>query len=229
MVTQIHFTTQCKSIAAELYAPAGTGISETGLVVVTYGSDGLTDNLSGPWATMIRDYAESLANSGLVAMIPDYFAVTGTQPGPSIFDVIAEHRDKWQSAISDAIDHARTTSLVSTSRIGLLGFSLGGHLCLRLRDKADVLVEYFAPVLDGIGTPGNLTHAQIHHGTADSLPGTGFSNAEAIKTTLKREGTSTELFAYAGASHGFIGDDQANTDARKLSKDRTLEFFRSHL
>jgi dienelactone hydrolase len=116
---------------------------------------------------------------------------------------------------------------VDAARIGLLGFSLGGHLCLRVRAKAKILVEYFAPILDGIGPAGTLTHAQIHHGKADQFPGTGFSNAETIRKRLELEGTSTELFAYPGAGHGFIGDDQPNTDARTLSKKATLTFFQT--
>lgn len=215
-----------KSITAELYTPAG---ATTGLIVVAYGSDGLTDHLSGPWATMIRGYAESLAEKGFTALIPDYLAVTKTQPGPEVFEMIPHCRDEWQEAIADAIDHAKTLSTIDPKRVGLLGFSLGGHLCLRLRAKASVLVEFFAPVLDGIGWRGALTHAQIHHGEADRVPGTGFPNAVTIADTLKHEGASTELFPYPDAGHGFIGSDQGNTSARDLSKARTLSFFQAHL
>ena len=105
MATQIDFTSQKgKPISAELYTPVGT--TGTGVVVVAYGSDGLTDDLSGPWATMIRGYADALAESGFVAMIPDYLKFTGTDPGPAVFQSIANTRDRWQAAISDAIDHA---------------------------------------------------------------------------------------------------------------------------
>ncbi len=227
MPTQITFTSQHRSITGELYTPVET--AKTGLIIITYGSDGLTNNLTGRWDTMIRDYADSLAKSGFVAMIPDYLGVTGTNPGPAVLASIAQHRDEWQTAVADALDHAKSLPAVDATRIGLLGFSLGGHLCLRLRAKANVLVEYFAPLLDGIGPPGTLTHAQIHHGVADHLPGTSFSNAETIKVTLAREGTSTELFPYPGAGHGFVGNDQANADARTLSKKRTLSFFQTHL
>jgi acetyl esterase/lipase len=75
----------------------------------------------------------------------------------------------------------------------------------------------------------DTAHAQIHHGQADHVPGTGFKNAQAIADTLEREHTSTELFAYPGAGHGFVGADQANTSARNLSKARALSFFQSHL
>jgi hypothetical protein len=68
---------------------------------------------------------------------------------------------------------------------------------LRLRAKVNVLVAFFAPVLDGIGRSNGaiLTHAQIHHGEADRLPGTGYAlNAVPIADTLKREGAATSCF-----------------------------------
>jgi dienelactone hydrolase len=227
MVTTITVVSHGKSMTAELYTPTGTPVN--GLIVIAYGSDGLTDNLSGPWATMIKGYAVSLAEKGFTALIPDYLKITNTKPGPGVFAMIPQSRNDWQRAISDAIGHAMTLSKIDPGRVGLLGFSLGGHLCLRLRAKAKVLVEFFAPVLDGIGSPGTLTHAQIHHGKADHVPGTAFPNAGIIADTLKHEGTSTELFPYPGAGHGFIGGDKDNTSARDLSKVRTLSFFQAHL
>ena len=227
MTNTISITSHGKSMTAELYTPAGT-TTNTGVIIIAYGSDGLTDDLTGPWATMIRGYADSFVEKGCAAIIPDYFAITETQPGLDVFPQIPHCRDKWQEAISDAIDHATTLSMIDPQRVGLLGFSLGGHLCLRLRAKAKVLVAFFAPMLDGIGQGGDgtLTHAQIHHGEADSLPGTGYTaNAVPIADTLKREGTATELFPYPGAEHGFNGDDPDNTRARDLSKERTLSSF----
>ena len=226
-MTHIAFLSHGKSLSVELYSAVGS--PSRGLVVIAYGSDGLTNDLSGPWATMIRDYAGSLAAKGFTAVVPHYLEATDTAPGPGVFEMIPHCRDRWQAALSDAIDHAMALSKTDRKRVGLLGFSLGGHLCLRLRARANVLVEFFAPVLDGIGPPGTLAHAQIHHGKADAVPGTGFPNAEAITETLKREGTATELFAYPGAGHGFAGSDPANKSARDLSKERTLSFFQVHL
>ena len=226
MTKTINVTSGARSMKAELYSPTGPA---QGIVVIAYGSDGLTDDRSGPWKTMIRGYAFSLAEKGFLTVIPDYLSITGTPAGPAVFDAMAQCRPIWQSALSDATDQVIALSKLDPKRVGLLGFSLGGHLALRLRSKAKVLVEFFAPVLDGIGPAGSLTHAQIHHGKADHTPGTGFPNATAIESTLKHEGTATELFPYPDAGHGFIGTDKANQDARNLSKARTLTFFQAHL
>lgn len=213
-------------ITVEMHEPKGT---PKGLVLLAYGSDGLTDDLSGPWKSMIRGYAASLADQGFTAAIPDYLATTRTPPGPAVFDAIAQNRSAWVTALGDAVDQLMTRSGVGPRHVGLLGFSLGGHVALHLRAKAALLVEFFAPTFDGIGPPGALTHAQIHHGEADRTPGTGFENAAAVQSLLKQEGTATELFGYPGAGHGFIGADRFNQDARDLSKARTLAFFQARL
>jgi dienelactone hydrolase len=212
-------------ITGELYSPSGAG--PAGLVVLAYGTDGFEDNAHGPWKTMMRGYAEQLAAGGLFALIPDYFARTGTRHGGGAFEVIAAHRDTWSAALVDTVTHARTLPRVNGGRIGLLGFSLGGHLCLHARAAArpEALVEYFAPMFDGIGSAGSVPHAQIHHGTADELPATSFSNAGVIEGILKREGKDVTLFPYKGAKHGFAGTDAANTSAAALSRTRTVAFF----
>lgn len=216
-------------ISGELYSPSGT--SAAGLVVLAYGTDGFENTERGEWKTMLRGYAEDLAKGGVFAMIPDYFARTGSKHGGAAAKDIEASRDRWSGALVDAVTHARTLARVDGSRIGLLGFSLGGHLCLRARAaaKPKALVEYFAPVFDGIGARGSVPHAQIHHGTKDEWPATSFSNAGVIEGLLKLEGKDVELFAYKDATHGFGGHDAANTSAAALSKTRTLTFFKTWL
>jgi dienelactone hydrolase len=197
--------------------------------VIGYGSDGLTDDLSGPWKAMIMGYAHALVDAGCHALVPDYLAYTGTAPGLAAMMAIPRHRDAWLRVFEATIDHAAALPVRQPARIGLLGFSLGGHLCLRVRHRASILVEFFAPILDGIGVGGFLAHAQIHHGRADHLPGTDFGNALRVEALLRSEGTATDVYDYAGAGHGFIGDDLHNTSARDLSRRRTLAFFAAHM
>ena len=230
MLETLKITSGSDTIDAYLYSPTETAVS--GLVVIAYGADGLTDDLTGPWETMIRGYAESLAASGFFALIPDYFGKTGTAPGLQNLDLenLLSNRRDWENALSDAVTHGRTLTGVDASRVGLLGFSLGGHLCLRIRaaSKPKVMVEFFAPAAGGLGPSGHVAHAEIHHGKKDILLPL-FQNATIIKGILEAESTSTTLFAYPGAGHGFNGDDADNKTARTLSKSRTLSFFETHL
>jgi hypothetical protein len=57
MATTIRFKSAEAMIPAEMVDATGT--PNGGVVVIAFGSDGMTDDLNGPWASMIRD------NSGL--------------------------------------------------------------------------------------------------------------------------------------------------------------------
>jgi dienelactone hydrolase len=220
----VNFTSNGKTIQTELFSPKG-GVANGGVIVIAYGTFGM----EGPWGEAIREYADSLAQKGFTTLIPDYFGSTGTAPGFLEPKPIFMHRDTWQQIFAGAITFAKALSGVNPSRIGLLGFSLGGHICLRNRSFAKVLVEFFAPQLDGLGTTSrSITHAQIHHGLADEI--VQFNpNADSIKDLLTKERAVTELFEYPNANHGFIGDDSYNLAARKDSMERTLACFEKNL
>jgi dienelactone hydrolase len=225
---------------AELYEPVGA--APTGVVVIAYGVDGLTDTPERPWGSMMRGYAEDLAKAGIAAILPEYFQFTKTTPGLSLVEMMTSNptavlalRADWERALALAVETGKARFGLKDDRVGLLGFSLGGHLCLRIRANANVLVEYFAPDFGDIGGPGKLAHAQIHHGTADSFPRTEFANAGRIEAILKEEKTlsgektKTKVFPYPGADHGFVKDTTADKKAREESKKETLTFFDTHL
>lgn len=213
-------------IRAELFTPPGKPRGAG--VVIAHGSDGVTDNLNGPWAEMMRDYGSALSDAGFTVLLPHYFEKTGTAPGAPAMLAMLMHLQAWQEALGDAVAHLETLSGVTPGRIALLGFSLGGHLSLRLRDRVPVLVEFFAPYLTGLGTaPSTAPHVQIHHGAGDRL--VDFANAEQISEALRNEGVRTDPYRYEGAGHGFKGSDPKNAEARSLSKERTLEFVAAHL
>jgi len=225
MTDMIRIDSHGTAIQGELFSP--TAVSNGGLIVVAHGSDGMNE----PWAAMIREYATELGVKGFTALIPNYFGKTGTVPGPHVFAELAANLQSWEEAVSDTITHGKTLSGISGSRVGLLGFSLGGHICLRLRGSAKALVEFFAPELRELGGIGSAhvpaLQVQIHHGTADML--VPFSDTQSIAAALALEGTVAEVFSYDGAGHGFAGADPNNATARRSSKDRTLAFFGQHL
>jgi dienelactone hydrolase len=188
---------------------------------------------------MIRDYASELAKRGFVAVVPSYLQRTWTsQPTrEEVFATMGSHRDEWQETIGDAITHAQTKLPgIDASRVGLLGFSLGGHLCLRLWSTPKVLVAFFAPTLPQLGRLGPrgplTTHIQIQHGKADSV--VSIKDGEAILQELKNNRPVPEHWFYDDAGHGFIsskfgGTDLGNSNAREQSRKNALTFFQSHL
>ncbi|HWY49410.1 MAG TPA: dienelactone hydrolase family protein [Bryobacteraceae bacterium] len=225
------FTSGGATIPVEIFRPSDT--ASTGAIIIAYGSDGLIDTDHGLWKTMIEGYAKDLALNGFVTLIPDYFVKTDTHPPINILTqtglgTIRSHKGEWQATLADAVTFAKGLHGVNGLRIGLLGFSLGGHLCLRLRTIPKVLVEYFAPeltLLGGLGTSGPLMlDALIHHGSLDEI-----DNPETIMAQLKASGASVTVINYPSASHGFSGSDPHNIDAAAKSKATTLAFFAEHL
>jgi dienelactone hydrolase len=212
----------------QLYKPSGT--ATTGLVVIAYGTDGFADTTRGPWKKIIFGYAEDLAARGLFALIPDYFAKTGSPHGGEAARDIETKRRDWATALVDTVTVARTLPRVDPSRVGMLGFSLGGHLCLlaRAAAKPKALVEFFAPMFDGIGPAGHVPIAQIHHGKKDTGM-TDFKYAAEIERLLKLEGTDVKGFGYDDATHGFASPSAADKKAATDSKESTLKFFQSRL
>ncbi len=212
-----------KAISAELFPPVGA--ARGAAVVIAHGSDGVTDDRNGPWATMMRQYGADFAQAGYTALLPHYFDKTGTEPGDAAMRSLFLNLPAWQQALADALKHAAALPGVGAGRVGLVGFSLGGHLGLRVRGQAPVVVEFFAPHLTDIGSVASAAkHIQIHDGTADPI-----ANADLIAGVLGDEGIAPELHRYPGAGHGFNGADPDNTKARKLSRERTLQFVADHL
>jgi dienelactone hydrolase len=106
-----------------------------------------------PWGSSIREYGKELAALGFTVLIPNYFEKTGTTPG---FASVMQNLNlpAWTEAILDACAYAKTIAGSSGLPSGLLGFSLGGNICLRLRGVARSLVEFFAPELREVGGIG---------------------------------------------------------------------------
>ncbi|MDX1979586.1 MAG: dienelactone hydrolase family protein [Bryobacteraceae bacterium] len=215
----ITYTSGGISIRAESYAPAKP--ANGAAVVIAHGSDGVTDHLNGPWASMMREFATDFAGRGFAVLLPYYFDRTGTEPGIPAMQSMFGHMAAWQEALADAVTFAGR-------RVALVGFSLGGHLSLRLRGSVPVVVEFFAPFLTGLGpAPAVLPHVQIHHGEADRL--VDIANAEQIASVLKEEGATADLRSYHEAGHGFGGGKPGDAEARRVSRERAVTFLSAHV
>jgi dienelactone hydrolase len=171
---------------------------------------------------MMRGFAEALADERVGVLLPYYFDKTGTEPGAAALQTMFGHMAAWQEALADA---ARFCG----GRVALVGFSLGGHLSLRLRAAVPVVATISAPSLTGLGPATNrgVPHVQIHHGEADRLVDVG--NAGLIAEMLSSEGVVAEVHLYSEAGHGFSGARPGDAAALRLSRERTVEFVSAHL
>jgi dienelactone hydrolase len=219
-----------EQVAYELFEPVSGGPHTA--VVILPGTFGLLP----PWGEDIRSFARGFAEQGIVSLIALYFDRTGTIPGikttMEILKLTTDHGDDWNSAIEDGIKYIISKSNVDSTRIRLLGFSLGGNRALTVAMKPSSsakigrVVEFFAPTTQ-IPLSGDLKllpKLQIHHGddTDEIVPP---SETDKLIISLKRkgkvEGTDFEVFRYPGAGHGFKGDDLKN------SREETIKFLKA--
>ncbi|QDV81762.1 dienelactone hydrolase family protein [Planctomycetes bacterium TBK1r] len=210
-------------------------------VVIAYGSDGLTPE----WKPEIERHAKALANAGVLALIPDYFELDPPTPHGSsaaVFSQILPRHQQWEQVLRDAVTAAKALPGIDDSKVGFIGFSLGGFLGLRIRDSVNVLIEYFSPYrfppnvdlgeltpLKGLGGSANPSlKVMIHHGKSDRLVPINL-NATPIKADLLAEGASAVTIYHTGANHGFQGPDSDNKTARQESLKESVKFIQDNL
>ena len=221
------------SIDVEMFRPTVSGPHPG--IVIAYGTRGLND----PFGTGIRDFGTALADAGFIAAIPHYLDRTGTSASNSavgdgiILEFFVRRRDQWIETISDCMDYVSGLPEVDSSNIGLLGFSMGGHLGLRLGRQLGTpaikgIVEFFSPItapipFDGLGgSLASLPPLQIHHGGED-----GFvypSQSEDLERELKSLGKIVEYLFYPTEGHGFKSASAISDSTRD-----TITFFKKYL
>ena len=234
----VTYKSAAQSIPTALFLPA-SGTSDK-LVILAYGSDGLIDNKNGKWKTMLEKFARDLAQAGIAAAIPDYFASTGTGAGALKPDnlesytlQIMQGQANWVAALKDGVSALAKPALVpgiQPARVGLLGFSLGGYLCAQAAAGVPAMVLFYTPVFLGLKVPGPLTtKVEMHYGTDDRLTSPN-RDGQGVQAALQQAGaTVMNLHLYDKATHGFAGSAKANKEAHKKSKDLTLKFFAANL
>jgi dienelactone hydrolase len=223
-------------IEVEIFQPIGTG--QYPAIVIAYGTRGLT----APFGDAIRDFAKKIADEGYFVAIPYYFERTGTAASNSltgdalIMEAFSTNRDTWIETIQDCITHIASLGNVKNDQIGLLAFSMGGHLALRLSKSAytpkiNALVAFFAPItqapFNGLG--GNISELppiQIHHGTKDVVVDKSQSEqlAKELESVGKQKNRDYEIFFYPGEGHGFSTPSEIST-----STQRTIDFFQKYV
>ena len=222
-----HFVSGGKSINVDVFAPAGTGRHPS--TVMLYGAFGLLPE----YGDDIRSFGESLAAKGIIAFLPHYFDRTGTQPGFAAMDAISQHYAPWRQTCGDALLFTKNHARVDAGRLGILGFSLGGHFALSqaMTSPAGVtlkcVVDFFGPVINPplTGNRAAMPPVLIHHGEQDDLVKIGDSRqlVSELRAAGKTEGVGYTLLTYRDQGHGFKGADLV------AARTKTVEFLTSIL
>jgi dienelactone hydrolase len=126
--------------------------------------------------------------------------------------LIGTHYETWKRACEDALRFMAGDARFDASRLGVLGFSLGGHYALGLAmdppsgTAVRCVVDFFGPTLSPplSGAWSNMPPLLIHHGLDD------WSRAEPpehLKAQLEKAERRTERISsrtYEHQGHGFL-------------------------
>ena len=187
---------------------------------------------------VMRDIADSLAEEGYTAVVPDLF--WRIEPGIDITDQTdaewekafsyfkAFNVDKGVEDIASAIDWVRAQG---HAKVGAEGYCLGGLLAYLTGTRTDIdaTVGYY-----GVGIDNYLAEAgkakkpvMLHIAEEDGF----VSRDSQAKMKAGLTTANYQLYSYPGRDHAFARDGGKHyhqADADKANN-RTMEFFENHL
>ena len=182
----------------------------------------------------IRDVARRLSREGYVAIVPDlYHGKVASDPELAHELSRALDGDSALGDLAGAITWLRETPETAKSRIGVVGFCLGGGLSQRLALKhpelSAAVMFYGPPETDPQALRTLLVPLQAHFGATDQ--GIPPSRAEELRRGLRVAGKVGEVYVYPGAGHAFMNDTRPSyhRDAARQAWARMLAFFQRHL
>lgn len=188
---------------------------------------GLNDN--------IQSMARQLAAQGYVALAADlYGGKIASEPEAARGLMTAALADR--AGLSQNLREAQAflREEIKATRIGTLGWCLGGAIALRtallLPDQVDAAVIYYGHVSSDPAELKPLT-APVLGLFGGSDGGIPVESVRAFEQTLKSLGKNAEIHIYEGADHAFANPSGGNykADAAQDAWTKTLAFLAIHL
>lgn len=183
----------------------------------------------------IKEVCDRFAAAGFFALAPDlYHGQTTRSPDQAGKLMMAMHIDKTEKELQGAVDYLLKQDGVTSAKIGVVGFCMGGALALYTATKNP---NVGASVVFYGGHPNvkpdlpNL-HAPVLGIYAEN---DGFVTPQLVReleSKLKELGKEIDVVMYPGTDHAFFNDSRPevyNAEAAADSWRRTIEFLKHRL
>ena len=224
LTAMIRYPTNGTTGSGYLAVPAGG--SGPGIIVIQEWW-GLVDH--------IKNVVDRFAAAGFVALAPDFYdGQTTESPDEAGKLMMALEIDQAEKTLRGAIDALLARGEVTGSRVGTVGFCMGGQLALYAacaNRKVGACVDFY-----GI-------HPNVHPRIADlEAPVLGFfaerdafvtpAAARQLEANLAAAGKQVDITIFEGADHAFFNDTRHEVYHASYAAqcwDRTVAFFDRHL
>jgi carboxymethylenebutenolidase len=190
---------------------------------------GLTDH--------IADVTDRLAAEGFVALAPDLFGGKVAHDADEAGRLMSELPvDRAARDLAGAVDYLLGHDAVTSSKVGAIGFCMGGGFVLMLAaqqgDKIGAAVPFYGV---GPGVPDTFTGltaaVQGHYGERDDFY--PVDQARQQEEQIRRESGAEVEFFYYPAGHAFHNDENAlgtyDEESAKLAWQRAVGFLKEKL
>jgi carboxymethylenebutenolidase len=182
----------------------------------------------------IRDVVRRLAAAGYAAIAPDLYSRFGAPSGDGVTDVdvfrpFAKQLERRQYDGDIRAAALWLTTKFPQTKVGILGFCMGGHIVLiQAMDNADI----FAAAAPFYGSLGGIDPDAIHIPVCGSYGGRDASiPAEEVRAFRDALRVPNDIRIYNSAGHAFFDDQRASYSAAAAvdAWKRTLDFFKTYL
>lgn len=217
------YESQGTTIRGNIYAPADSTQRAPGVVILHTAA-----GVSGHEESV----GEKLAKAGYVSYVIQYT--------PKVSETIMRDSgalDRLYRTVLDGANYLKSQTNVDPSRIGVLGFSLGGYFATRLAVAPEesgvrAAVVYYGVFQSAQGVVDKLnTPVLAFQGERDKYEGL-IKAAKAVQGLTREQGKPFELVLYPGAGHQFDFEhlkDRFDSNAAGDAWNRTIAFFNKHL
>jgi carboxymethylenebutenolidase len=182
----------------------------------------------------IEDVARRAAVDGFLALAPDGLFPAGGYPGNDDDGRTLQAGLDQGKLRTDMLNGARFLKAhkLSTGRLGVTGFCWGGSttnfLAAALGPDMHAGVPYYGAAAETASVPKIRAPLLIQYAESDERINAMWP---AFESALKAAGVSYQAHIYPGTQHGFHNNStpRYNEAAAKLSWERTIAFFKTHL
>lgn len=187
--------------------------------------------------THIKDVTDRLAAAGFVALAPDLYGGSTTHDSDEAGKLMGELPvDGAAKDLAGAVDFLLDHAAVTSSKVGAVGFCMGGGFVVVLAaqqgDRIGAAVPFYGVLKEDYPDLSGLTAPVLgHFGEQDSF--TTPDAARGLAERIERESGVKPDFRFYPAGHAFYNDENLLGTYDEAEADKawtaTLDFLRTNL